>query len=596
MKTSLTIDFETQAIRGNPTAWPPEPVGMAYKWSGQPGKYVGWGHPTGNNASGPDKAKRIVAGALADDVPLVFQNAKFDTSIIQYLWGMDLPVPTRVHDTLYQIFLADPYASSFSLKPSAERILDWPPDEQDKLKEWILDHIDCKPTEWGAHIADAPGSLVADYAIGDVDRTEALFLHLRKDTPTEAYEREQLLMPIMQESERNGIRVNADKFDADLEMYEAALLRCEDWLRRTLKNDHIEFSKGAQVADALEKAGKIGQWVLTPTGKRSTSKENLEAAVNSPLVLKYMQYRNALAHCLQNFMRPWRIQRVSGRLHPEWNQVRQAKTDRDPKGARTGRLSSGRPNFMNVPNPYENPIPKTYPSLPVMREYLLPEPGHVWCKRDYSQQELRIMAHYSEGRLYQRYQENPKVDAHDETMDLVKQHTGKEFLRKSIKITGFSVIYGSGVRGLSHQLGVGYPEAQEVRDAYFAALPEVPILMDACQGRGRAGTGIRTWGGRHYLSEPSHDGRDFHYKLLNYLIQGSAADCTKEAIIRWNEDKGRGQFLCTVHDEINISAPKASWKQDMKRLTTAMESIEFEVKMLSDGSVGKSWAKLEDCA
>ena len=140
-----------------------------------------------------------------------------------------------------------------------------------------------------------------------------------------------------------------------------------------------------------------------------------------------------------------------------------------------------------------------------------------------------------------------------------------------------------------------------MKAAYFQALPEIKPLMKSCSDRGRAGQVIQTWGGREYPVEPPRlvQGRmmDFSYKLLNYLIQGSAGDCTKEAICRWEEgNKFGGQFLATVHDEINIQAPKESKVAAMRHLRDSMESIEFDVKMLSDGFRGQSWAQLEPVA
>jgi DNA polymerase-1 len=280
--------------------------------------------------------------------------------------------------------------------------------------------------------------------------------------------------------------------------------------------------------------------------------------------------------------------------------VRQAHGEQDKtKGTRTGRLSGSKPNFQNVANEYTVVIPKGYPVMPLMRSYLLPDKGMVWLKRDYSQQELRILAHFSEGRLYERYKANPKIDAHEETSALITEHTGLSLPRKLVKITGFSVIYGSGLGSLAEQMGVPYSEAQQVRNAYFTALPEVPKLMRLCSERGRHGQTITTWGGREYPVEPPKliGGRhvDFSYKLLNYLIQGSAGDCTKESIIRWNEDKGNGEFLATVHDENDIQAPRDTWLRDMAKLRKAMEGIEFDVKMLSDGFKGPNWAQLEAC-
>jgi DNA polymerase I-like protein with 3'-5' exonuclease and polymerase domains len=86
----------------------------------------------------------------------------------------------------------------------------------------------------------------------------------------------------------------------------------------------------------------------------------------------------------------------------------------------------------------------------------------------------------------------------------------------------------------------------------------------------------------------------FEYKLLNYLIQGSAADCTKEAIIRYAGAKVDGRMLVTVHDEINISVPRKAAKAEVKRLREAMESVEFDVPMLTDTEYGPNWGDLKE--
>jgi DNA polymerase-1 len=390
----------------------------------------------------------------------------------------------------------------------------------------------------------------------------------------------------------------------DLMYYEDIMVYLDRRLRKLLRTPGLNLDSGDELANALDKCGLVEHWPLTPTGRRSTARDAIQAAVSSPKVSGLLQYRGALGHCLANFARPWlalaQASPSGERLHPEWNQVRQrGKQENDLKGTKTGRLSCSNPNFQNPPNEYDLSIPPGLPDLPIMRKYLLPERGHVWAKRDYSQQELRILAHFSEGRLYERYMDDPRIDAHTETGALIKEYAHKDLPRKYVKITGFSVIYGSGIPGLSRQLGVHPNDAQDVRDAYFAALPEVPTLMRECQDRGKRGLSVVTWGGRHYFVEPPKvikgQRRSFEYKLLNYLIQGSAADCTKEAILRWDEDPGNGEFLCTVHDEINISIPKEGWHVGMGKLRKAMESIEFDIPMLSDGSYGPNWATLKEC-
>jgi DNA polymerase I-like protein with 3'-5' exonuclease and polymerase domains len=111
---------------------------------------------------------------------------------------------------------------------------------------------------------------------------------------------------------------------------------------------------------------------------------------------------------------------------------------------------------------------------------------------------------------------------------------------------------------------------------------------------------ITTWGGRQYYVEPprydKRYGREmtYEYKLLNYLIQGSAADCTKEAILRYHRHPEKsGRFLVTVYDEINVSASKHNHKHEMRVLKESMESIECDVLMVTDGKTGPNWADIK---
>ena len=540
----FTIDFETEAIVGNPTVRPPIPVGVSIKRLGFNPRYWAWGHPTGNNCT-YEQAKCELARCIASGAPLLFHNAKFDLAVMREHFGLVPPNPALVHDTMFLIFLADPYADTFSLKPSAERLLGMAPEERDAVRDWVLAHIPgVKPSEAGAYICEAPGELVTPYANGDTIRTERLYTKLVDRVPYEAYRREQLLLPVMMESERRGVRLDVARLGEDLRIYEATLNTVNDRLYAMLGQCNLD--SGAELADALDKAGMVGQWVLTPTGKRSTARGNLEAAIANPELLGLLQYRGALSHCLSSFARPWMELGMDykGRLHPEWNQVRQSRGT-DSKGTRTGRLSCMKPNFQNMPNEYSEKLRiEGLPELPIMRKYLLADEGMRWLKRDYSQQELRVLAHYSEGKLYDRYIADPTIDAHTETGALIKEVAGLELPRKHVKITGFSIIYGAGNGKLAESLGCPYNEAASIKGAYLFAMPEVRELMDSCQDRGKRGLPVKTWGGREYYVEPPKlvKGRmmNYAYKLLNYLIQGSSADCTKQAVIDWNADRGNG--------------------------------------------------------
>jgi DNA polymerase I-like protein with 3'-5' exonuclease and polymerase domains len=449
--------------------------------------------------------------------------------------------------------------------------------------------------------------LVAPYAIGDVVRTRKLFdlLHNRiKEQGMEAaYDRERELMPTMVEATRRGIRIDRHTLEHHEKVYSRALSIADDRIRDLLGHSNFEVG-GEGFADALDRAGFIEEWVLTPTGKRSMAKENLKIA--HPEVKKLYEYRSAIETCLTTFMRPW-LEKSKGddRVHPNWNQVRQARDAKNSKGTRTNRLSSDDPNFQNVPTEYEDrygeplAVPDGLIQLPLMRSYCLPEEGHVWLKRDYSGQELRILAHFEDGPLAEAYIANPNLDPHHMAQELIRTLVGLELSRKPVKIVGFSLLYGTGVTGLSGQLKVPYPEAYTIKEAYLTAMPGIRDLMDGVRKEGEAGRFIRTWGGRIYYAEKGIDKktgkhRDYSYKLLNYLIQGSAADQTKQAVIDWRKAAPWDNYLlATVHDEINISAPEDRWKECMAILKEQMNAPRLDVPVTSEGYMGPNWQEIE---
>jgi|TARA_R110000824_G_scaffold386054_1_gene580523 DNA polymerase I-like protein with 3'-5' exonuclease and polymerase domains len=168
----LTLDFETHKIVSG-SALPPKPVGLAIKENDGPGKYYAWGHLDNNNCSS-EEAKEIVNKFNTKDTHWIFHNAKFDLSVMQSHWNVS-PVAI-VEDTMVMAFLANPHAKSVALKTLAYKELEWPSIEQDDLTKWIVENVK-KSTEKnaGAYISQAPGDLVGTYAIGDVDRTFALY-------------------------------------------------------------------------------------------------------------------------------------------------------------------------------------------------------------------------------------------------------------------------------------------------------------------------------------------------------------------------------------------------------------------------------------
>ena len=608
----IVVDFETEAIQGRPD-YPPVPVGVSIKWpKDRKAKYHAWGHPTENNCD-LRNGKRALMEAWTSGLPLLFHHAKFDTDVATTHMGCPELPWELVHDTMYILFLHDPHAMSFQLKPAAQRILGMEPEERDAVREWLEQNkvVRKKQKDWGAYICKAPGALVGTYANGDVDRTLKLFNDLyptiveRGMLP--AYDRERELMPILLENERQGMPCDRKALDAAIVEYSGHMNTVEQWLRKRLKSKDLDFDSDVDVADALERCGIVTEWVLTPTGQRSVAKKNLTPDMfKDAKVASALGYRNRLQTCMSTFMLPWQRMAAAsgGNIYTNWNQVRQTGSGGDGAGARTGRMSTN-PNFQNIPkvwydkdDGYIHPAHiLTLAELPLMRSFITADKGCLFGHRDYNQQELRILAHFEDGALMHGYLEDSRLDVHTFVKGLIHELRGLDLERRAVKIINFGIIYGMGLGKLAVSLHCAADEAKQIKSAHAAAMVDVMDLDKGLKYRGRSGEAIRTWGGReYYVEEPKLiNGRrqTFEYKLLNYLIQGSAADCTKQAVINYHKIRKDGRFLVTVHDEINLSIPKKAVKSEMAILREAMETVKFDVPMLSDGKVGPTWGALK---
>jgi DNA polymerase I-like protein with 3'-5' exonuclease and polymerase domains len=611
----IVVDFETHGVE---TGVPPEPVGVAILRRGK-ARYYAWGHPTNNNCTKADAA-RALEEAWRSREPLLFHNAKFDLRVAYKFFNLPIPAWGRIHDTMFLSFLWSPHKTS-SLKETAQRELGEAPSERDELAEWLVEQkiIPKKYSKenFGRNIWRTPGDLCGAYAIGDVTRTLGLYNHLLpKITEAgmlKAYTRECRLLPILIENERVGMRVDMAGLERDVPTFQAAKDACDRWARKRLKTPSLNVDAPDEVAAALKKCKVVTEFVQTPGGKDSISKVNLTFDMyKDQEVARVLAYRGKLETLLANSMVPWLDQARSnhGFISTEWNQVKAVD-----HGTRSGRLSCSR--FQNIAKSVEGasyPAAPRVPPLPNVRRYILPDRGDAFIHRDYNQQEFRILAHFEGGELQEAYVNDPHLDYHVKMQELLWEVSHLKLERRPTKILNFGINYGMGIGKLAVSLGLaakyackpGCPhkvckaaiEARSLRAAQKAAVPGVAELNRELIDLGKKGEAIRTWGGRlYYCEDPKMDGdrivQTYEYKLLNYLIQGSAADCTKEALVRYHDHpKKSARFLVTVHDEINVSANKKLAKEQSEVLREVMESIEFDVPMLTDGKVGPNWGEI----
>jgi DNA polymerase I-like protein with 3'-5' exonuclease and polymerase domains len=366
-KNLVVIDFETLPIGGDSdkTGSCPEPVGVAIKPSIGQSYYMSWGHPYGNTNTKEEAITTL--SHLFRNFPILCHNAAFDINVAKYHLGIDYPA--EIHDTMLLLFLRDPHAHTLALKPAAELLLHRPPEERNAVDEWCMREFGVSKKKAGAYIGYCVVSLVAPYAISDVDTTFALFELLYDAYSGVAYSRECRLLPILCRNTLQGIRLDLLKLLQDFVKYTKIKAEVEAQIYQHL-GKQFNIGSGMQLVKAIEEIGIEADWVLTDKGNISTSKNNLLHAVKDPLLLGLLRYRATLSTYLNSFMEPWISKENKGVLHFSWNQVRNAERG-GYMGTRSGRLSSV-PSMLNVPVNLNQTIIDGYIAL-----------GHVWVERDY---------------------------------------------------------------------------------------------------------------------------------------------------------------------------------------------------------------------
>lgn len=625
----IVVDFETKGIEPRPK-YPPVPVSLALKWPDRKDYILmSWGHEGNDNNCTEREARNELERARRSKYPLLCQYGMFDHEVAEAAWDMPLLSWERCHDTMFLIFLDNPHAPSLSLKPSAERLLGIKPEEQDKMYEWIIANVPeakRKPSEAGAYIWKCPYRIVKPYHKGDLTRTGKIFNLLWPRIVDagmrDAYDRERRLMPILLRNAQRGMRVDVNALEKDLPAMRAGVEKVDHWLEKKLKKPGINIDSDKQLGEALYDAGIVTDFKRTAKGQLSVSKKYLTIdKFKDKRVYHALTYRGQMSTSISMFGEPWlelaTQSRTGDLLHANWAQVRSPKGDRsDTKGARSGRIICSKPNLLNIPKKWKRAITAGYlhPAfldvieLPFMRRYCLPSKGKQWGRRDWNQQELRLFAHFEEGPVMEGFLTDPKYDIHETVREeveraLVAAQLRESFDRDSAKTTVFGDVYGQGITGLMDALKLPDEEravAQTIKRALNRAIPTIKMLSNQLKALAKEGLPIKTIGGRlYYCEEPAYSkkyGRDmtFEHKLISYLCQGSGADVTKEALIRYYEHpKRQEEFTVTVYDELDVDLPMSARgvKQEMTVLKECM-MIECDVPLLSDGEVGPNWGNL----
>ena len=529
-----------------------------------------------------DEAQAIVEefrGVLTDETTLkIGQNIKYDYLILQN-YGVELGGP--MFDTMIAHYLLQPELSH-GMDYLAEVYLKY-----DTIKIEAL----IGPRGRGQkNMRDLEPSAICDYACEDADVTLRLKNILEKELVTAGADRlfhdiEMPLVRVLAYMERNGARISTDTLQETSRYFTGRLQQIEHDIY-DLAGFTFNIASPKQVGEVLFERMKIVEKAKkTKSGQYSTSEEVLEGLrTKHPIVEKILEHRG-LKKLLSTYIDalPTLINPATGKIHTSFNQTVTA----------TGRLSSSNPNLQNIP--IRNEDGKE------IRKAFIPEPGCEFFSADYSQIELRIMAHLSgDENLIEAFRSGE--DIHAATAAKIYHVPIEEVTREQrsrAKTANFGIIYGISVFGLAERMNVSRGEAKELIENYFATYSGVKRYMDESIEVAREKGYIETILHRkRYLPDiNSHNSVVRGYaerNAINAPIQGSAADIIKIAMIeiyrRFRTEGLRSTMMLQVHDELNFSVYPEEKERVQSIVIEAMESAyAMQVPLRADFGWGANW-------
>ena len=551
-------------------------------WSG----YYPIAHEGGGNM---DRTKVLTwfQGVLDTPADKIFHNAMYDVCWIQ---ALGLSVSGKIIDTMIASALVDENQMRYDLNNCSKRYTGKSKNETDlyaAAKDW---GVDAK-----AEMYKLPAIYVGAYAEKDAELTLELWQELKKEILHQdiqsIFDLETELFPCLVSMRFRGVRVDVQKahtMKQELAQQEATLIQkvkketgidTQIWAARSI----------AQVFDKL----KLDYDRTEKTSAPSFTKNFLQNHPH-PLVKLIAQAREInKAHT--TFIDTILKHSHKGRIHAEINQLRS-----DNGGTVTGRFSYSNPNLQQIPARNKDLGPR-------IRSLFIPEEGHTWGCFDYSQQEPRLVVHYAAlqnlygvGEVLDAYNDGD-ADFHDIVADMA------EIPRSQAKTINLGLFYGMGKNKLQAELGVSKDKADGLFRQYHNRVPFVKQLMDNVMQRAQNSGRVRTLLGRlcrFHLWEPNqfgihkalpHDAalmehgpgikRAYTYKALNKLIQGSAADMTKKAMLELYKEGIIPHIQ--VHDELDISVKNPDHAQKIKSIME--EAVELEVPNKVDYESGPNW-------
>jgi DNA polymerase I-like protein with 3'-5' exonuclease and polymerase domains len=547
------------------------------------------------HGSGPNMDRKRTLNWFQDvldsDAIKIFHNAMYDVCWIR---SMGLKINGQIVDTMIAASLIDENRFRFDLNSLSWDYLGHGKNESALNEEAKSRGLDPKADMW-----QLPAMYVGSYAEKDAELTLELWQIFKKELLHQdvesIFELETDLFPCLVDMRFLGVRVDverAHKLKQQLTLQEETLLH---QIKKETGVD-VQLMAARSVAKVFDKLGLT--YERTAKSQAPSFTKNFISNHEHPIVRMIAKAREVnKAHT--TFIDTIIKHEHKGRIHADINQIRS-----DQGGTVTGRFSYSNPNLQQLPA-------RNKDLGPMIRSIFIPEKGHRWGSFDYSQQEPRLVVHYaalhkfpSVNDVIDNYENDTSTDFHQVVADMAK------IPRSQAKVINLGLFYGMGKAKLQAELGVSKDKAVELFDQYHAKVPFVKQLMNSASNRAQERGQIRTLLGRlcrFHLWEPNQFGmhkalphedalqehgpgirRAFTYKSLNKLIQGSAADMTKKAML----DLYKNGIVAHVqiHDELCISVKDQ--EQADKIVEIMQDAVTLEVPNKVDCELANTWGEI----
>ena len=540
-------------------------------------------------------------------------NLQYD---LGWLWYEGVKVAGPFIDVLFAEALINESKFKYDLDTTAKDYLHVGK-ETNKLYRWCARFYGGKIDQsQRANIYRSPPRLVGPYAEGDTTLPFEIWKQQRKilknEKLKEVFNLEARLIPLMLDIRKRGVRVDIDKAERASKM----LLKREEDFQQQIKaicGSYINVNASESIKTAFEYLGL--SYNKTEKGNPSFTAAFLKDHPHpvAQLIVKSRQVAKARSTFLEGYILD---KNINGRIYCEFPQLKG-----DGGGTVSGRFSSRNPNLQNIPA--RDPESKR-----IIRGCFLPDEGFdLWGSSDLSQIEYRFLAHFAMGQgakiVREMYRKDPETDFHEAIKIMIHEIVNVLLSRKNTKSINFGLVYGMGKATLAGNLGVGRGKANALMSAYHTAVPFVRATFNHYMEQAQIHGVVTTILGRRSrfkLWESAHDygspalpynvaykiygpgdmKRAYTHKTLNRLLQGSAADYMKMAMLKMYEsgvfDAMGGVPHLTVHDEIDFSFNEGDTEALLEMRHIMNNAMKLKVPILSDFKAGHNWGEIEDYA